>query len=200
MLMPSQLPEPSAEPQLACSFELSERALARLLTQNERPLRLYCRRFSLDGDDEDDLMQAVWVLAWERRCDYDGRGAFVGWLLRIARTICVREAKRRRAYVGVADIGEHAACASRDPLDAILRDELDDARITLVLSLPPRRRSVVLLRLIGGCSVNETASQLGLSPGTVKATLHQAINWLRVRASHPTAAGDQPSHGVDGEC
>ncbi|WUM90510.1 SigE family RNA polymerase sigma factor [Streptomyces sp. NBC_00322] len=45
--------------------------------------------------------------------------------------------------------------------------------------LPPRQRSVVLLRHWEQISTQETAAALGMSTGTVKSTLHRALTRLR---------------------
>ncbi|QTD96081.1 SigE family RNA polymerase sigma factor [Streptomyces cyanogenus] len=49
----------------------------------------------------------------------------------------------------------------------------------LVKSLAPQQRAVVVLRHWEQMSTQETAAALGLSPGTVKSTLHRALGRLR---------------------
>lgn len=46
-------------------------------------------------------------------------------------------------------------------------------------SLPEQQRDVVVLRYYEGMSTAETAHALGISPGTVKSTLHRALLRLR---------------------
>lgn len=48
------------------------------------------------------------------------------------------------------------------------------ALVAAVLALPERRRTVVLLRHVAGLQNSEIATVLGISPGTVAATLSQA--------------------------
>ena len=48
------------------------------------------------------------------------------------------------------------------------------ALVAAVLALPERRRTVVLLRHVAGLQNSEIAIVLGISPGTVAATLSQA--------------------------
>ena len=49
-----------------------------------------------------------------------------------------------------------------------------------VLGLPDRRRTVVLLRYVAGLQNTEIAEALGISPGTVGATLSQAREQLGI--------------------
>ena len=49
----------------------------------------------------------------------------------------------------------------------------------VLAGLPPRQREAVLLRFFEELSVEETAAAMACAPGTVKATVHQAIKSLR---------------------
>ena len=51
--------------------------------------------------------------------------------------------------------------------------------LDIVRALPPRRRAVVVLRFYEDLSEVQIAEALGLRPGTVRATLHQALAQLR---------------------
>jgi RNA polymerase sigma factor (sigma-70 family) len=57
---------------------------------------------------------------------------------------------------------------------SILDEERDPALAAAIRSLAPRRRLVVFLRYFADCSYAEIASALGISKGTVAATLAQA--------------------------
>ena len=57
----------------------------------------------------------------------------------------------------------------------------DEALVRLVWQLPPRQRQVVGLRILLDLSISETARIMGMSPGTVKATLNHALQSLRGR-------------------
>jgi RNA polymerase sigma factor (sigma-70 family) len=53
-------------------------------------------------------------------------------------------------------------------------------RLRAVLEqLPERQREAVLLRFFEDLSVDETAKAMECAPGTVKATVHQALATLR---------------------
>jgi len=46
--------------------------------------------------------------------------------------------------------------------------------------LPPRQRQAVVLRYLADLSIADVADAMGCAPGTVKATLHQAMQTMRV--------------------
>lgn len=57
--------------------------------------------------------------------------------------------------------------------------EDNDALVTALKSLPQRQRATIVLRYWSGLSVEETATDLGCSPGTVKSQTARAIQSLR---------------------
>lgn len=90
-----------------------------------------------------------------------------GWLFRVA----VR--KGRRVFPALPLLGERRT----DPeLDAVL-DRLEAGRLLKLLS--ERQRSIVVARYYLGLSQEEIASRLGLSRGTVSATISKALARMR---------------------
>jgi len=82
-------------------------------------------------------------------------------------------------------------------LEAIAADRIDDAvdRVWVLDALDrltPRQRCAVVLRYYADLSVADIAEAMGCAPGTVKATLHTALERLQVRMS-ADAAEEVPS-------
>ncbi len=85
---------------------------------------------------------------------------------------CRKELRRRRLLrrTVVPAVDEAIAAAVDGPARLML---------DVVRALPPRRRAVVVLRFYEDLSEVQIAEALGLRPGTVRATLHQALAQLR---------------------
>lgn len=163
-----------------------ERTFSTLVAECGVALASYCRRFAADRDSLDDLVQQTWAVAWERRQSFRGSGSLKNWLLRVARTVCVRSLAHRRRFT---DLSEAANCqcqqvATKEEVEE--RQVVEDLQLSRILALPLRRRQVVLLRLLAGLSTDQTAEILSCSAGTVKATLHQALHSLRGAVSSAT--------------
>lgn len=60
-------------------------------------------------------------------------------------------------------------------------DAVEDAVVRLVWRLPERQRQVVALRILLDLSIADSAEVMGVTSGTVKATLHQALATLRTQ-------------------
>ncbi len=65
------------------------------------------------------------------------------------------------------------------PLEPGMSPEDADVIWTAIRCLPPGQRKVVILRHIWDLSVEETAEDLGISPGTVKSQTRDALATLR---------------------
>lgn len=120
------------------------------------------------GDAADAVADAL-ARAWERL----DKGRSIDNLAAFVTTVAmnrVRSAQRRRALfrrkrhlLGVVDTHEPADAATR---------RVDVARA--VRGLSRRQQEVVALRYGADLSIDAIADRLGIAPGTVKATLHQA--------------------------
>lgn len=154
----------------------------RLLIEDYSPrLLAMTRSFALDIDDAHDLLQDTWIRVYRKRSAFSGHGALLGWLLSVCRNVCLDAiAKRtsrarlddRSANIGMAGFGSAAdAETNRNEL----RRSIDDA----LCQLPPRERDVVVMRILDGCSVRETAQRMQCAEGTVKASLHHALKKLK---------------------
>ncbi|MEM1211101.1 MAG: sigma-70 family RNA polymerase sigma factor [Planctomycetota bacterium] len=101
------------------------------------------------------------------------------WSLGIATNVC-REFRRKRRP-GMA--GDASLRLVRDdeagPADRAADREAHAAVHRVVETLPDRQREAVVLRYFEGLSTAETAEAMACSPGTVKATLSQALRKLR---------------------
>lgn len=148
-------------------------------------------RLGVDSDDAEDIAQETWMRAIEHRSQFIGRGSFDAWLARISRRIWIDQARAERrhavrmtrfvanGWVETNHIGtdEEAHFAARERLAAILRQEIG--------VLPPLQRRVATYRWLLGRSIAETACEIGIAEGTVKACLYQVRVKLR---SSPVAS------------
>jgi RNA polymerase sigma-70 factor, ECF subfamily len=110
-------------------------------------------------------------------------GAFRGWVYAIARNrlIDAQRAEGRRPSVALQD-AMVATLAALDDVEsqAQANEELSEVLIRLK-SLPDGQRDVLLLRVVAGLSVEETAKALGRRPGTVRVLAHRGLKTLQAQ-------------------
>lgn len=153
---------------------------------------LYRTAYLLCGNahQAEDLVQTALTkayAAWRRLAVADDVDAYVR---RIVVNAHVDEVRRpwRRERPGLDERELHPR--GLDPVSRPgLSTEESDALWTALRELAPGQRRVVVLRHYWGLSVEETAADLGISPGTVKSQTSDALSRLRV-ALAPTSTGD----------
>lgn len=154
-----------------------EKIFRRIVEAHSPRLLAMLRSFVSDDDAAHDLLQDVWHRAYRKRQTFQARGTLLGWLLAVSRSVGSSAASRRALDVAGVDPDTLRAevGAERHAESAELRRDLRAA----IAALSDRERDVVVLRLLEQRSTRETAERLGIAEGTVKATLHHAVQKLK---------------------
>jgi RNA polymerase sigma-70 factor (ECF subfamily) len=141
-----------------------------------------CMRMSGDRRQAEELMQDVFVRAWERLGSFRGDASFSSWLHRLAVNVVLagaRTDRRREARVTLAEdlavaeatVERASAGHGRDPALGI---DLERA----IAGLPPGARMAFVLHDVEGFSHAEIAELAGRAEGTIRAQLHRARRLL----------------------
>lgn len=136
-----------------------------------------CLRMAGDATEARELLQDVFVRAWEKLETFRGESAFSSWLHRLAVNVVLmdkRSAARRAEDSLETETGEERPLAARTA-PAGLRLDLEQA----VATLPPMARQVLILHDIEGYGHKEIGGMLGIADGTSKAHLFRAHRLLR---------------------
>ncbi len=126
--------------------------------------------------DATELMQDVFIRAWNGLGTFRGDCAFSSWLHRLAVNVMLETARgdgRRTARVITMEEPDTVGAMSA-PVTPDLRMDLENA----IAGLPPGARTAFVLHDIEGYKHEEIAEQLGVAVGTVKAQLHRARKLL----------------------
>lgn len=180
MIRPVSIPSGNAIDVNGTDQELVERfrsggdedAFAALVARHVAMVRHMIRRVVLDPAAADDLTQETFVRACRKLDDFRGRGAFRGWLKRIAVNVAVDHARKRKHAPAPADF-ETAAPVSDGPQATLARVELRAEIDRAMASLPAEMRAAVVLVCIEGATAVEAASVLGCPIGTVYWRVHE---------------------------
>lgn len=154
---------------------------------HERVLRFL--RARCDRALAEDLAQATWLRALQNLHQWRDQGRpFVAWLLTIAGNLLADHYKsayqrRCRLVADFADPDSPTLVESADVEQLAISSSDDDRRVRLwrkaFASLTARQREVLVLRVVEGLSVRETARKLGVEEGAVKAAAYRAYQTLR---------------------
>jgi RNA polymerase sigma-70 factor (ECF subfamily) len=180
----------------ASTESLGDEAVVRLVLDGDAAafeliMRRYNRRLfrvvrGIVGDDAeaDDVLQEVYLRAFRRLRQFEGRSTLSTWLTRIAvhEAVARRRTRRRLRTVAPGGCGIRLASAPSPARDGAEEASLDELRRVLadaVDALPIDLRAVFTLRMVERLSTHETAECLDLTPANVKVRLHRSRALLR---------------------
>jgi RNA polymerase sigma-70 factor (ECF subfamily) len=112
-----------------------------------------------------------------------GRGDFHAWLLTIARNRVIdlaRQAVRRPEFLGTDEL-EDMTAGDSDPAQIAERRSTGERVRQVIDALSPDQRDVMVLRVLSGLNLEETARVLGKSVGAVKSLQVRATAQIRRR-------------------
>jgi len=126
----------------------------------------------------EDLTQEVFARALKALGRFNGQYQFEHWLLRIAKNLCIDEARRNVRSPELTDPGELPELEGVPAPDYVwesVSQELVASVVRRALSaLPSRQRAVLVMREMEGMSYADIAQVIGTNPRGVEATLRRA--------------------------
>ena len=137
------------------------------------------------SDVAEDIGQETFIRFYKSLSDFQGKSSIGTYLTRIAVNLSLNELKRRKrrsiySFFQSDEPGEeYPGNSLPDPRATAEYDDTADLVHRALQQLDPKFRSVVVLRLLEGCSTRETAEILQLPTGTVLSRLARAQEKLK---------------------
>lgn len=134
--------------------------------------------------DVADVVNEIYIELFRSLSKYDGKRPFGAWLNGMIVRQCSNWKRRSWRRLRLMNRSrEHAAESLYPGADAqLLVQEQQGELMQLVSGLPPKLRSVIVLRYYGECSYDEIATALDIPLGTAKSRHHKALRKLRQQA------------------
>lgn len=139
-------------------------------------------RLTANEEDARDVVQEAYLRAWRGMGKFRGDAQFTTWMYRItANAAYTAVQKRRRRRVEPLEAADEPPELAVEALpeaaaeSALLLDRLSDA----VAQLPPKLRSVVVLKDVYGLAHEDIAEELGISVAAAQVRLHRGRRKLR---------------------
>jgi RNA polymerase sigma-70 factor (ECF subfamily) len=168
-------------------------AIEALLRQFRPAIVRYCRarlahnRIRTGSLDEDDVAQEVCLALVSALPSYRDMGRPFGAFVFAIAAHKVADAARAPLPVPVLpDLPDRCP----GPEETVVKSA--DARLAraLLAHLPAAQRRLLLLRVVGGLSAEDTGYVLDMSPGAVRVAQHRALVRLRTLAAHESRTGE----------
>jgi RNA polymerase sigma-70 factor (ECF subfamily) len=120
-------------------------------------------------DEVDDIVQDVFISAYEKLHTLRDKNAFSPWLASIARNRAVEYYRRSKPTVELSDNLSHNGTVKNEAAEIL------DA----IRELPDTYKETLILRLVEGMTGPEIAAQTGLKHESVRVNLHRGMKMLR---------------------
>jgi RNA polymerase sigma-70 factor (ECF subfamily) len=132
-----------------------------------------------DHDVADDMVQEVFIRAWEKLPSLKNPEAFTGWLRRIMINACSTWYRgQENGMLPFKEIQE-AAPTSTEPVNIIVAHERQRALREALLSLAPDNRLALLMHIWGNYSYADIARLLDIPESTVDGRIYRSKQQMR---------------------
>jgi RNA polymerase sigma-70 factor (ECF subfamily) len=155
-------------------------ACTRIFDSLSGPVRGYLA--ARGAQDPDDLTSEVFLGVFRNLHTFEGDGDDLRtWIFTIAhhRLVDDRRRRARRPRTTPLDPSRHDTPGDDDPIDNVVDGLQDSSLAPYLAQLRPLERDTVLLRVVAGLDVEQTAAVLGVRAGHVRVLQHRALNALR---------------------
>lgn len=167
-------------------------AFEELVNRYEAKVYHLALRLTGNREDAEEVLQDTFLQVYEKIRTFREEAAFSSWLYRVTANFAYMKLRRRRSrpQVSFEDVmpyfeGGHLAEQITDwsgrPDDEAVRAEAQRIILEAIDELPPKNRTVFVLREMEGLSNAEVAEVLGITVPAVKSRLHWARLFLRKR-------------------
>jgi RNA polymerase sigma-70 factor (ECF subfamily) len=156
---------------------------AELFVRYRKRIYVACRGFFVDGSTAEDATQETFLRAYQNLRRFR-EGNFCGWLMRIAKNVCIDQWRKRRPETQ-ADEAELNEVAEAGALDRTCDLQEVAAKLRKEMELLPAEQHRCLELKLQGYSYEETAARTGLPLEAVKSHLQNGRRtlWLKMEGT-----------------
>jgi RNA polymerase sigma-70 factor (ECF subfamily) len=191
------MPQPLDSELVVRSLRNDERAFRELIERHHAMAFAAVRAVLGDRDEVQDVMQMVYLKAYQGLASFRGDARFSTWLYQIARREALDVSSKRRLETTDIDAVEIPAAAHYSP-DGAAHERSEREWIGAALGeLESSYRTAIELRYMAEKSYEEIAEIMGIPVGTAKTYVHRGKVEMKRILSRPTwrsgVAGEQKS-------
>jgi RNA polymerase sigma-70 factor (ECF subfamily) len=187
------MPQPHDSDLVARSLRHDERAFRELIERHHAMAYAAVRAVLGDRDEVQDVMQMVYLKAYQGLGSFRGDARFSTWLYQIARREALDVSSRRRVETTDIDTVEIPAAAHHAP-DTGVRERSEREWIGAALGeLDAAYRTAIELRYMAERSYDEIAEIMDVPVGTVKTYVHRGKAEMKKILSRPSWRADRIS-------
>lgn len=158
-----------------------KRGLALLVAKYRRPLFRHAYHMLRNAEEAYETVQEVFLRAYREKRLFNDGFHIKGWLYRVTANLCLKQIRSRRVRSVFASRKQAEPPPPNDllPVTQAIEGETREEIMAAIDKLPPRFRSLIVLRYYDGFSYKEIADTLSMPIGSVMSGLSRARDKLR---------------------
>ena len=154
-----------------------ERAFTLIVRKYGERLYWHIRQLVADHNDADDILQETFIKVWNALPAFREESKLYTWLYRIATNESLTFLKRKRLRATFTFRDPDADMASFIESDPLFDgDQLQLSLQKAIATLPPKQKSVFIMRYFHEIKYEDISEIMGISVGALKASYHHAFN------------------------
>lgn len=141
----------------------------------------FAQRYIKDFDTSREIVQAAFVILWEKRASLDETRNIRSYLMSVIHNRCLNVLRdRKKFHEGLLDL-EGLSAAIVKASDALIAEETEQRIHEAIGELPEKCREIFCLNRFEHMKYQEIADHLGISVKTVETQMSKALQHMRER-------------------
>lgn len=154
----------------------ASRAFDLLLKMYSQPVYWQIRKMVVSHDDANDLVQNVFLKAWNNLHNFRGDAKLSTWLFKIAVNESINFINKEKQRLQLSEDADESFLLNNIEADSFFDgDELQKELLRAIEKLPEKQRLVFNMRYYDEMKYEDMSEILGTSVGALKASYHHAV-------------------------
>ncbi|MGG4147424.1 RNA polymerase sigma factor SigW [Paenibacillus algorifonticola] len=175
------------------SLKGDQRAFAELVGLYQDKLFHMAYRMLSNRQEAEDVVQEAFMRVYRNLERYDETLKFSTWIYRIATNLCIDKLRKRKPVYSLdAESTDHEGLDgysmipsdNRTPESETLLSETQQIIHQAIASLPPKYKTVMMLRYIEDLSLQEISEVMDIPVTTIKTRVHRGREFLRKKLEY----------------
>lgn len=155
-----------------------DEAFTILLNKYQERIYWHVRRYVLNHDDADDLVQDIFIKIWNNLGKFRADAKLYTWIYRIATNESITFLNKKKQMLNISLNDEESSSYLADSLTQTSYFDANKAELKLqqaLLTLPDKQRLVFNMKYFEDLKYDEMSEILGTSVGALKTSYHFAV-------------------------
>ena len=138
-----------------------------------------CRKFYLDNEDAEEVVQDVFLKIWNSRAKIKLNLSFKGYLFKISKHQILKKLQKKVMKETIENYLDHSSLITCSVEEQLFYKDTEAFIDKIINQLPPKKQKIFLLNRNHDKSIDEIAAELGLSRRTVESHIYQTRALLK---------------------